>query len=292
MQIQSTPIQYLTTINGKKLFIKRDDLNHPSIQGNKFRKLKYTLQLAKEKQHTLISFGGAYSNHIAALAAAGKLFHLPTVGIIRGDELVNQSRWGKTLITAEKNGMKLHFISRRAYREKIQSPEIKNIIQCYQNPLVIPEGGSNELAVKGVSEIIGEITEQSKQPFQRLFAACGTGGTLSGLIDGAKQYQFPTQITGIPVLKGAAFLYEAIRQLSQYHDAINWSLIFDYHFGGYARSTPTLQAFIEKFEKNYNVEIEPIYTGKLCYGVFDLARKSPPTKENWLIYHSGGLQGK
>ncbi len=191
--------------------------------------------------------------------------------------------------------MNLHFISRRDYRKKTESQKVKTIIQHYPKPLVIPEGGSNALAVKGVSEVMTEISEYSKQTsqtFQRLFAACGTGGTLSGLIDGAKKEQFPGAIIGIPVLKGADFLSADIKALSQFHNDIDWSLVFDYHFGGYAKSTTDLQHFIKQFEQDYNIPIDPIYTGKLCYGVFDLAKKSSTAEENWLIYHSGGLQGK
>lgn len=287
-----TPIQYLTTINGKRIFIKRDDLNHPTIQGNKYRKLKYTLQLAQQNQHTMISFGGAYSNHIAALASAGKYFHLNTVGVIRGEELANRARWSKTLIQAQQDGMKLHFISRISYKDKELHPEISALINNYPNPLIIPEGGSNQLSLRGTGEIIEELTQQPQQ-FQHLFAACGTGGTLAGLIDGAKTYCFQGKITGVSVLKGGDFLVRDVQTLSQHHQHIHWSLEQDYHFGGYAKSNAELSTFIEQFESHYSIVIEPIYTGKLCYAVFDLARQSPSTQsiENWLIYHSGGLQG-
>ncbi len=290
-----TPIVYLDTINGKKIYIKQDYLNHLTVSGNKLRKLKYNLLLAQKSGATLISFGGAYSNHIAALASAGNVLNLPTVGIIRGQELADKSRWGHTLKTASDNEMQLHFVSRSVYREKDfpdTSPEIQQIINQYPNTTVIPEGGSNKLSVFGSAEIIAECEQQGD--FDRLFCACGTGGTLAGLIDGVAKQSPMSQyhLIGIPVLKGHTGLADDICQLSQHHKEVNWQLNHNYHFGGYAKTTNELKEFIIDFENKYKIPIDPIYTAKLCYAVFDLARKNTDSlSENWLIYHSGGLQG-
>lgn len=291
-----TPIRYLTTINRKSIYIKQDYLNHPSVQGNKLRKLKYNLLSAKANQQTLISFGGAHSNHIAALAAAGKQWQLPTVGIIRGEELAAPNRWCHTLNTAHANGMQLHFVNRKAYREKNNNHSITHIIAQYPNGLVIPEGGSNALAVQGSSEIIDEIRQQIPTELPNvdyLFAACGTGGTLAGMIDGILTNHLSCQLHGIAVLKGADFLTKDIQALSQHHAAINWDIKHHYHHGGYAKTSQDLHDFIQHFEHTYHIPLDPIYTGKLVYAVFDLAKQSTAEKgENWLIYHSGGLQGK
>lgn len=286
-----TPIVYLTTINGKRIFLKQDYLNHPTIQGNKLRKLKYTLLQAKRTGQTIVSFGGAYSNHIAALAAAGKAFNIDTIGIIRGEELADPNRWGTTLQQAHNNGMQLHFVSRSDYRKKHHSSAAQRGFDHVINPLIVPEGGTHPLALNGTAEIIDEvITQQPAEGFQRLFAACGTGGTLAGLIDGVAKHRLVCHVTGIAVLKSAQFLYDNVRNLSQYQHHVDWSIEYDYHAGGYAKTTSTLQRFIEQFHTTFNLPIEPIYTGKLCYGVFELAKQSHQQTENWLIYHSGGLQ--
>lgn len=290
--LPATPIVYLTTINHKRLYLKQDYLNHPVIQGNKLRKLKYNLLAAKQAQQPLISFGGAYSNHIAALAAAGQVFGLATVGIIRGEELAASSRWNQTLRSAHQQGMQLHFVSRKAYRQKQAHPEIQSIIQQYAQALLIPEGGSNSLSVLGSREIMTEIAA-NPIPFAAVFAAGGTGGTLAGLIDGVAKENLFCRVVGVSVLKGAEDLPLLIRRLSQAHQQVNWQLHSDYHFGGYAKTNAELAAFQRQFEQRFNLPLESIYTAKLSYAVFDLAAKSSPdTAENWLIYHSGGLQGR
>lgn len=288
-----TPLHYLTTIRHKRIYIKRDDLNHPTIQGNKLRKLKYNLLAAHQNQQTLISFGGAYSNHIAALAAAGKLFQLPTIGIIRGEELgnhANKQHWGHTLQSAHDNGMTLHFVSRSTYRDKEKHADIARIIQGDPNAYLIPEGGSNTLAVKGCSEMMSELNEQLEQ-VDCLFAACGTGGTFSGLIDGAFEQGMNCTLHAIAVLKGAHFLHADIKRLSQHSQQIPWQVHHDYHFGGYAKHTTELLQFMQTFNQDYTTPLDPVYTSKLAYAVFDLAKNSDTNAANWVIYHSGGLQG-
>ncbi len=289
---EATPIIYLDSIKGKRLYLKQDYLNHPTVSGNKLRKLKYNLLAAQSSGSTLISFGGAYSNHIAALAAAGKLMGLPTVGIIRGQELAEQSRWGHTLQAAADNGMQLHFVSRSVYREKdLPHRQIKAVIDSYPNAMVIPEGGSNALSLRGSAEVIEECQKQGD--FDVLFSACGTGGTLAGLIDGvAKQKIRPYRLIGVCVLKGQHSLADDICRLSQSHRSVNWSLNHAYHFAGYAKAPPALRQFMLSFANRYKIPLEPVYTAKLCYAVCALAKQSNEKQvENWLIYHSGGLQG-
>lgn len=288
-QQSPTPLTYLTTINGKRLYLKHDYLNHPAIQGNKLRKLKYNLLAAKANVQTLVSFGGAYSNHIAALAAAGKAFTIPTVGIIRGEELTDVSRWSKTLQTADENGMQLHFVSRSAYRDKENAPNIATIIAQIPNAQLIPEGGSNALAVKGGSEVITELQAQLS-PIDAIFTACGTGGTLAGLIDGAQTNDLNATLHGIAVLKGAHFLTDDITRLSQQHQHANWQLHFDYHHGGYAKTTAELHDVMTTFTSEHCIPLDPIYTGKLVFAVIDLAKKENHHPQNWVIYHSGGLR--
>ncbi len=291
---QLTPVVYLTTINDKSIYVKQDYLNHAEVSGNKLRKLKYSLLRAQALKQTLLSFGGAYSNHIAALAAAGKYCQLQTVGIIRGEELSDTSRWGKTLRKASNDGMKLHFVSRKIYREKEIYPhvvDIQNIIEQYPNSIVIPEGGSNQLSLLGSAEIVQELAKQIDM--QKIFLACGTGGTMAGVIDGASKYAPSCDIVGISVLKNNAELTKSITRLSSACEEVSWTVYHEYSFGGYAKSPPELMAFMDDFECRYAIPLDPIYTAKLFFAVFDRAKTAAPdTPETWVVYHSGGLQGR
>ena len=271
---------------GIQLSIKRDDLIHPVIQGNKWRKLKHNLIHARvEKHHTLLSFGGAYSNHIHALAAAGQIFGFNTIGIIRGEpqELLNP-----TLQDVSDRGMQLAYLSRTDYRHKTSAEILQKLHQRYGDFYLIPEGGNNELAVKGAAEIIDELD----QDFDLICAACGTGATLAGLITGLNNR---SQLLGFAALKGADFLYDDIARLLQNtvnrrYD--NWTLNLDYHFGGFAKTRPELFDFITRFQQEYGITLEPVYTGKMFYGLFDLIAKGHfKPGSRILAIHSGGLQG-
>lgn len=289
-----TPIVYLTTINGKSIYLKQDYLNHHEVSGNKLRKLKYTLLAAQQSGLALLSYGGAFSNHIAALAAAGKYVDISTIGIIRGQELSDENRWGKTLKKAASDGMRLYFVSREAYRNKSQTNphvEIKTILSKYPDAMIIPEGGSNALSVLGSAEVVKETAQQLEASV--IFTACGSGGTMAGFIDGVAQYTPRCRVVGVSVLKQQSALSTTVRSLSQYHQTVAWTLLEDYHFGGYAKQTKKLLDFIMQFESTYAIPLDPIYTAKLCFAVFDQARQSNAHhSENWLIYHSGGLQGR
>ena len=265
-----------------KLFIKREDTIHPYISGNKYRKLKYNLVEAKNQRFdTLLTFGGAYSNHIAATAYTGKEAGLKTVGVIRGEELSSSWRENPTLKWAHENGMRLHFVSRKVYRNKTHSDFLKELEKSLGQFYLLPEGGTNSLAVKGCEEI---LTENDAQ-FDFICCCVGTGGTIAGLINSAKSYQ---TVLGFPVLKGD-FLKEDILKFAR-ND--NWKLNSDYHFGGYAKINKDLVDFINQFKLKTGISLDPIYTGKMVFGIIDLIQKNffKPGSQI-LAIHSGGLQG-
>jgi 1-aminocyclopropane-1-carboxylate deaminase len=268
------------------LFVKREDLNHPEMSGNKWHKLKYNLAEARNQgKDTILTFGGAYSNHIYAVAAAGRIFNFKTIGIIRGEEHLPLN---PTLSFAKENGMIFHYLDRTAYRKK-NSLEIMNYLQnIFGNFYLVPEGGTNELAVKGCSDIVKSIDI----PFDYICSPCGTGGTLAGLISGLNGNQFAL---GFAVLKGASFLIENVNKLledSGNNSFRNWEINLDYHFGGYAKINSELTDFTDKFTSLTKIPIEPIYTGKMLFGIYDLAAKGYFSEGSRIIaIHTGGLQG-
>jgi len=276
-----------------QVHVLRLDLYQPEIGGNKYFKLKYNLEQARLGNHsTLLSFGGAYSNHIAALANAGKIYGFKTIGIIRGDELEINSN--KTIQQASENGMHLHFINRELYRKKNDTNFIEKLHQLFGEFYLIPEGGSNVFAVKGCKEIIDLIPF----PADIICCAVGTGGTIAGIQLSSENNQ---QIIGIPVLKNATFLYNDILSLQEkfYSQILNekpkskLELIFDYHFGGYAKSTKELEQFQINFQKEFQIPLDKIYTAKLFYAVFDLIKKDFFQPEQKIILlHTGGLQSE
>lgn len=271
---------------GIALWVKREDLLHPTISGNKWRKLKYNLQEAKRLQHdTLLTFGGAYSNHIAAVAAAGQEFGFKTIGIIRGEEHLPLN---PTLSFATSAGMALHYISREAYRQKSEPLYLAQLAELFGNPYIIPEGGTNELAVQGCTEIVTDIPID----YDYICCASGTGGTIAGIIAGLEGNK---QVLGFPALKGSEFLKEEIEQLIHRYNGgryDNWQLITDYHFGGYAKVKPELLDFIRSFQQEHQLPLEPVYTGKMFYGLVDLIRGGFFPKGSRIVaVHTGGLQG-
>ena len=264
------------------LFVKREDTIHPYISGNKYRKLKYNIKEAK-KQHlnTLLTFGGAYSNHIAATAYAGKEYGFKTIGVIRGEELADKWETNATLKLAKEHGMHFYFVTREQYKLKTAAVFKKELLDKFGDFYTIPEGGTNALAVKGCEEI---LTPKDKD-FTIISSCVGTGGTLAGLINSATNNQ---KVLGFPALKGD-FLYNDIRKFVQ-ND--NWDLITDYHFGGYAKVTSELVVFCNNFKKETNIQLDPVYTGKLFYGLFNLISKDYFKKGTKILaIHTGGLQG-
>jgi 1-aminocyclopropane-1-carboxylate deaminase len=290
LQIQSKNQQvFLRILEEKKveLFMKREDLMHPFVSGNKFRKLKYNLQEARNQQkNTLLTFGGAFSNHIVATAVAGNLNGFKTIGIVRGDELGVDLEYtlanNATLREAYKNGMTFDFVPREVYRTKNSEEYIYQLKEKFGDFYLIPEGGTNDLAIKGCEEIL----TKEDAAFNYICCAVGTGGTIAGLINSAKE---PQEIIGFPALKGD-FLKEEIPQIV--NKKSNWSLKTDYHFGGYAKYNAELIRFINQFNQETNILLDPIYTGKMLFGIIDLIKNDEfAVNSKILVIHTGGIQG-
>ncbi len=272
--------------SGVHLYVLRLDKVHPQISGNKWYKLKYNLEEAKkQKKETLLTYGGAYSNHIAATAAAGKEFGFKAIGIIRGDELSDEEN--PTLRFAKECEMELYFVSREDYGDKKIPTSLTQRLSSFY---VLPEGGTNELAVKGCSEILSLVDI----PFDYVCCPVGTGGTIAGIISSLKGNQ---KAIGFSVLKGGEFLKENV---AKYFNPPcpplkggEWIINLDYHFGGYAKHTPQLLKFISDFEKQNQIPLEQVYTGKMMFGIYDMIKQNYFPKNSTIIaIHTGGLQGK
>lgn len=280
---------FLSEISNKdvSLFIKREDELHPFISGNKYRKLTHNLEEAnKHNHHTLLTFGGAYSNHIAAVAAAGFEYGFKTIGIIRGDELANNLevvlQQNSTLKFASAHGMKFHFVSRSDYRNKTSEEFIFKLKADFGHFYLVPEGGTNVFAVKGCEAI---LTEEDSD-FNVICSSVGTGGTISGIINSTKVHQ---QVIGFPALKGDFLKHEINKYVLKNK---NWSLNTDYSFGGYAKVSKELITFINNFKAETNIPLDPVYTGKLLFGIVDLIKNDYFKKGTKILtIHTGGLQG-
>lgn len=250
-------------------------------------KLKPNLELAQQQGYKkLLTFGGCYSNHIYATAAAGQRFNFETIGIIRGPE---PKIYSPTLQFAKQAGMQLHFIDRKTYRTAQDTKVQDELSKPFQPVYIIPEGGSNHLAIDSCAEYIQSIPTD----YDLLTCACGTGGTLAGLIKGLNNQK---KVIGFPVLKGGEFLYSDIQHFltgSEDHKKYNnWTLNTDYHFGGYGRSTEQLNDFIVDFYQKHKILLEPVYTGKMIFAVYDLIAKGYFQKNTRILaIHSGGIQG-
>ncbi|KAF3890279.1 MULTISPECIES: 1-aminocyclopropane-1-carboxylate deaminase/D-cysteine desulfhydrase [Nostocales] len=270
-----------------RLFIKRDDLLNSSVSGNKFRKLKYNCLKIKELGFPrLVTFGGAFSNHIYATAAVGKIVGIETIGIIRGERT---QPLNTTLDFAEKCGMKLLFVSRSDFRE--ENLIFEQIEKEYGNVYFLPSGGSNTLALQGCREIVEEIHSQMQFQPDYFCTACGTGCTLAGVIAAVDSAQ---HIIGFSALKGD-FLKNDVQRLLDTQDNLgcqNWQITDNYCFGGYAKWKPELILFINDFKRKHSIALDPIYTGKMFFGIFDLAKKELFRPHTTVVaIHTGGLQG-
>lgn len=290
----ATKIQSIDCYLGVNIVVKRDDLNHNLVQGNKLRKLKYNFKQAIDQNYKeIMTFGGAWSNHILATASAANYCGIKSIGFIRGDELKeNKHKWSDTLKSAENNGMEFVFLNRQDYRLKFNSSLVKTYIQQSKTNLYsIPEGGSNQLAIKGVIEIVDELKQQRGEP-SHIVSACGTGGTLAGLIDGVAKQGWRTRVLGVPVLKGGEFLRQDIEGLSNHHPKVKWKLYYDYHAGGYAKMNEETLNFAKEFTLKNKINLDKIYTAKTFYATYDLINKGEiPAGSNVVILHTGGLQG-
>ncbi|WP_351232509.1 pyridoxal-phosphate dependent enzyme [Streptomyces sp. NPDC002133] len=253
------------TRHGVRLLLKRDDLIHPDLPGNKWRKLAPNVLAAAGRP--VLTFGGAYSNHLRATAAAGRLLGFRTIGVVRGDELAGRPL-NPSLAQCAADGMRLHFVDRTTYRRKTEPEVLAALLTEYGDCCVVPEGGSNALAAHGCTDLGRELRGVADVAV----VACGTGGTLAGLAAGLAPGQ---RALGIPVLKGG-FLGDGTRALQK--DAFggpagDWTLDERFHFGGYARTTPALVAFAEDFEARHELPVERLYVAKMLYALVALAEE-------------------
>ncbi len=268
-----------------ELWIKRDDLLHPVISGNKWRKLKYILNHALHiNADTIVSMGGTYSNHLHALAFAGKALEIKTAAFVRGEPPILPT---PTLIDLQAWGMELRFVTRGEYRQLRRFKTYDGLPDLKPGEYWLPEGGSTGLALQGIAEIIAEIDID----FDVLAVACGTGTTMAGLIVQAPP---SSQVLGIAALKAAGFLINDVQELLNTQDIKrdNWKIKLDYHCGGFAKTNPALLTFIREFEDRHGIPLEPVYTGKLMKAIYDLIRQGYfAAGQRIIALHTGGLQG-
>jgi 1-aminocyclopropane-1-carboxylate deaminase len=264
-----------------KLFMKREDLIHPEISGNKYWKLFFNINnyLAKNPEKPyIITFGGAFSNHIAAVSALGKLAGIPTLGIIRGEELIDKWRENTTLVFAKKNGMNLRFVSREEYRHKEKLTEF--LQKEFPDALIVPEGGTNQEAVEGVKMMLNNETKD----FDYLCTAVGTGGTVAGISKFCEENQ---KVIGFKAVSDSS-LENKISTLTPKENFI----LIDSAFGGYGKINDENIRFINDFKDHYGIPLEPIYTGKMMQKIFEMIDEGYfPENSKILCFHTGGLQG-
>lgn len=290
MEIMPTPVvpiqEELFDQKGLSVFLKREDLNHPVVSGNKWRKLKYNLETAKKLGHKkLLTFGGAFSNHIYAVAGAGQALNLETIGVIRGEETLPLNY---TLASARSMGMTLRYMDRQTYRLKNTEAVIAGLQKEFGDFYLVPEGGTNALALQGVEELVNELDES----YDYYCLPVGTGGTMAGVVSALSGRG---QVIGFSTLKGD-FLHNEVRQLlldfkgGEYD---NWHVNTNYHFGGYAKIKPELLDFMKSFELRHTILLDPVYTAKSLFGLYDLISKDHFSKGARILFiHTGGLQGR
>ena len=277
------PYQTLQLPQPVQLTIKRLDLIHPQISGNKLFKLKYNLLAAQQQGFSqVLTFGGAFSNHIAATAFAAQYFGFQSIGMIRGEELASQ-QFNPTLQAAHDLGMQLNFVSRSEYRLRHQVEYLQQLQQQYPQAFIIPEGGSNALAIQGTQEI---LSPDDLENYDVICCAVGTGGTLAGIIESSSEQQ---HVLGFSALKGDFLKHD----IQQWTDKSNWSLTDAYCCGGYAKITPKLLQFMQQFEQQHHIPLEQVYTAKMMMGLLDLIQHHHfSAHTRILVIHTGGLQGK
>lgn len=293
LKYHPTPVQTLeqhpiVRQSGIRLLIKREDLNHPLVSGNKWWKLKYNfLEAQNRKESAVLTFGGAYSNHIYATAAAAAGLGFRSHGMIRGEETLPLNA---TLDFARKQGMDLHYISRTDYRRANDPDFIDGLRKKFGPFYFLPEGGSNLLAVKGCAEFAEQ--ELSTVDFEHLYLAVGTGGTMAGLICGLKE---KTNLVGVSVLKDGGFLKERVSRFClDFAGATfqRWNLLLQYHQGGYAKTNDSLRSFLKEMQSVYQLPLDGVYTGKLLWAILQEAQEGKFRRgETILALHTGGLQG-
>jgi 1-aminocyclopropane-1-carboxylate deaminase len=266
------------------VYVKRDDLIHPYISGNKWRKCFFLLKhIVNSGYKTAVTFGGAYSNHIHAFSYACHQLGLKSIGIIRGEELAHKPL-NSTLSFAKENGMELIFVSRDEYKKRYDETYNQELA-IKHDAYLVPEGGTTLLAIDGFKEMLTEIRQEIQ--FDSIWVPCGSGGTIAGINTNLLTTE---QVVGINVLKGTEHdLTETIQNFS----AINKYIINnDYHFGGYAKHTPELLTFMDNFEQCFNIELEEVYSAKMFYAFFDMVKNGMIQNKTVVLCHTGGLQGK
>ncbi len=268
---------------GIKVFVKREDLIHPLFGGNKWRKLKYNLVAFKNGDYkTLVTFGGPFSNHIFATAQICKIYNIKCTGIIRGEYMDPNN---PTLNAAKEAGMQLYFVPKSEYKLKENSELINQLISKLERPLVIPEGGANDLASKGVEELMKELDEESHYDY--IFVSAGTGMTASGII----QFSNPlTKVMVVNALKNEGLEDSIISFLTD--ERTNWEVLSTYHFGGFAKASDELIQFHHTFFDKYKIQLDPIYNAKTVYGLLDCIENGTIRDHSKVLFiHTGGLQG-
>lgn len=280
------PVQLPNILSDTKVFMKRIDLVHPVISGNKWYKTKYNIaEMMTQGKRTLLTFGGAFSNHIHATVSAGKNFGFNTIGLIRGEEHLPLN---ETLQYAVDNGMELHYVDRTTFRTRDTKEFTEWIKNRFGDVYILPLGGTNTIALKGCAEIV----EQIDIDFDYVCSAAGSGGTFAGIVSGLSGSK-----KGIvfPALKGGEFLGDVITNLVfQYtgKNFSNWSVNTDYHFGGFAKLSKELVEFTKEFERLNGFELDYIYTNKMMFGISELIKSGYfKSGETIVAIHSGGLQG-
>ncbi len=288
--LQEIKIESLAS-RGISLFVKRDDLIDEEISGNKWRKLKYNIALCEsKKKEGIITFGGAYSNHLVATAAACQMAGLKSIGLVRGEELTHESN--ATLSRCSELGMDLIFISREEYAIRNDKAYHETLGADYPAYQLVPEGGANYYGMVGCQEILSEIDEE----MDHIFMAQGTTTTSCGLVFGSNEDQ---KVHVVPVLKGFDALGEMTLMLSKtgvdgetIDDLMTRVVVHDEaHFGGYAKYTPELIAFIREFYREYGLKLDPVYTGKAMYALMEATASEEFNNARILFIHTGGLQG-
>jgi len=278
---ENIPIQEIPIYKKIKLFIKREDLIHPQISGNKYWKLFFNINnylTENPEKPFIITFGGAFSNHISAVSAVGNLAGIPTLGIIRGEELKDKWRDNPTLLFAKRNGMNLKFVTREEYRHKEKLTEF--LQKEFSGALIVPEGGTNEDAVKGVKMMLNNETKD----FDYLCTAVGTGGTVAGI---SKYCEDNQKVIGFKAVDDDSLE----NRISELTSKKNFNLI-DSSFGGYGKIKDENIRFINDFKEKYEIPLEPIYTGKMMQRIFELIDENYfPENSTILCFHTGGLQG-
>ena len=281
-----SPIELLYERRGVQVYVKREDNIHPEYGGNKWRKLKYNIAKYREGEYkTLVTFGGPFSNHIAATAALAHALDIPAVGLIRG---TYEDPHNPTLQRARQYGMRLLQLPKEQYRLKEASPATQQILSTIASPLLIPEGGANASGRQGCAEIMTEIENYSadQDPFDALYLPAGTGTTAAGMM---AAHGVSSQVLHIVAVLRDASLQE---RMEEARGESQWQLLTDYHFGGFARVTSELVTFINDFKAAYGLALDPIYNGKAMYALCDRIDKGYHKEGSRLLYiHTGGHQG-